>query len=388
MNVGNMLTAQEMVTLSDDELDKLLKLGDLPQLYIKETGCNQSTELNAYMKHSVRNLWVAACRVSFPVNPLISLSSLVDAPIAVPKLRILDPKLDRSIISLLPSKGIIDVAGEASSGKTQLSLQLLLDCITPAAYGGLGKGALYIFTEGDFASKRWEQLKGFRMAKLAAAAIHVPLREESLLLQKVASVDAFEVLLTRMRPLLRAHDCAFVIIDSIATLARELPSDRRQDTLYRWVSHLQQTSDDIGIPILTINQVIDFFEEPPGSIHRVDPRSSLGIAKRHSSFMASDRRVVPALGLAWSELVNARIVVTRTSQRYDGPVVLSRAPDETFVLQDLEPAAKRRKLDAIQNHSWNDATVVIRQLSIMFSPCSAQTQAEFFVDGEGLHSAS
>lgn len=409
MQNNPMLTAQQMVVLSDAELEKLLLVGGLAQLYHNPTYGMNTTDYNIFLKNAVRELWLAACKVSTPIQ-LSSLASILNSYNSIPNLRFCDKLLNEKLAPCFLSKGITEIAGEASCGKSQFCFQLMLDTITPSEHGGLGKGALYLHTEGEFPIKRWEQLKHFRLASLPKGTV---LCEDQLVIRRISSVDEMESTMEMIRPLARAKQAGVVIIDSIASVVRELPIEKKTSVLYRWACLLQETSDDVGIPIITTNQVVDFIEDSGVGSNYVHPKSSLGLGKRHSSFMATGRLVLPALGLRWSEMVTARIALTRTSQHYDGPVTLAKAPnselttfsslstqDETFStteIDDLAPAPKRRKLadpgpsqspnatPSVTPQSWADATVVIRKIQVLFSPASGDLELPFFIDAEGVH---
>jgi archaellum biogenesis ATPase FlaH len=403
MQKNAMLTAQQMVVLSDVELEKLLEVGNISYLYQNPQYGVNTLNYKVFLRSAIRELWSAACKVSSPISELSTLESAYISYSSLPRLKFGDKVLDEKIGACFPAKGIVDVVGEASAGKTQFCLHLLINCITPLEHGGIGKGALYIHTEGEFAHKRWEQLKQFRLLSMSNGN---HLLEDQLVIQRISTVEDMDALLERLRPLIRVKSCAVVIIDSIAALVRDLPTDAKQATLYRWSSHLQETSDDTGIPIITTNQVVDFIDEPSygASSSLSHPKSSYGVAKRHSSFMATGRRVLPALGLRWSEIVNSRIALTRTSQRYDGPVQLSKIPAGEALeadsrgsesIEDFMPGSKRKKLNEASHslnrstpQSWEDAAVIVRHIQVLFSPAVADLQADYFIDGAGLHGIS
>ncbi|CAM9170805.1 unnamed protein product, partial [Discosporangium mesarthrocarpum] len=69
------------------------------------------------------------------------------------------PHLDDAFGGGVPVQGITEIAGEAGAGKTQLSLQLLLQAQLPRDRGGLG-GKSYALScgEGNFPSRRLRQM--------------------------------------------------------------------------------------------------------------------------------------------------------------------------------------------------------------------------------------
>jgi RecA/RadA recombinase len=72
----------------------------------------------------------------------------------------------------LPPRGITELSGEAGAGKTQLCLQLAVQCALPRALGGWGGTALYLDAEGAFPASRLLELADgtLRRAGLGAAA--------------------------------------------------------------------------------------------------------------------------------------------------------------------------------------------------------------------------
>lgn len=64
---------------------------------------------------------------------------------------------------------VTEVCGEASAGKTQLALQLLLRCRLPVALGGLGRSACYVSTEGVAAVRRLHELAQRLASRLSAS---------------------------------------------------------------------------------------------------------------------------------------------------------------------------------------------------------------------------
>eukprot|EP01018_Ginkgo_biloba_P040189 Gb_37567 [translate_table: standard] len=68
------------------------------------------------------------------------------------------PILDNALRGGIPCGSITELVGECGSGKTQLSLQLLLCAQLPICQGGLNASSVYIHSEGYFPSRRLQQL--------------------------------------------------------------------------------------------------------------------------------------------------------------------------------------------------------------------------------------
>lgn len=66
--------------------------------------------------------------------------------------------LDTATRHGIPTRGITEISGESSSGKTQICLQLCLTVQLAEECGGLAKGAVFISTEEAFPAKRLHQI--------------------------------------------------------------------------------------------------------------------------------------------------------------------------------------------------------------------------------------
>lgn len=72
--------------------------------------------------------------------------------------------LDEVLGGGVPVAKIMEICGAPGVGKTQLSIQLVVDAQIPECFGGLGGESVYIDTEGSFVVER--------VAEVAQAAIH------------------------------------------------------------------------------------------------------------------------------------------------------------------------------------------------------------------------
>ena len=195
---------------------------------------------------------------------------------------------------------IAEIAGEAGAGKTQLCLRLLIEAVTSSD----DAHAIYISTEGAARTERLQcilreiGITGHDAQKSIMDRIYVIDRVESL-------QEFFDVIDVTVRNLLEhAGDGQhkLVAVDSIAALFRgeftEMASLRvRKDWFFSLSAMMRQLGADYGVPFVITNQVSGAME--PSS----------------STLDVNGRLVRPALGIAWSNCVNARIVLLNNESR-------------------------------------------------------------------------
>lgn len=257
--------------------------------------------------------------------PLPALA-LASDPSFTHKLKTGCPLLDQCLGGGLLPRHITEIAGEAGSGKTQLCLQLALQVQLPPEEGGLGGGAIYIGTEGNFPQRRLDQLhEAFRHKH---AHVFPPRRKgfdlrDNIYIKHVGSIDQlFHSMLKQVPPLVQQRNVRLVIVDSIAALLRyEYGSGtsqmvERSRVLFSQANQLKQIADQLQVVVVVINQVSDYVD---------DSRLVL------SDFASHKKRVVPALGLAWSNCINSRLLLSKTRSTYRGAVsssTVSNASDD------------------------------------------------------------
>ncbi|TYZ57865.1 hypothetical protein PybrP1_011850 [[Pythium] brassicae (nom. inval.)] len=211
---------------------------------------------------------------------------------------------------------ISELCGEASAGKTQLCLQLLLQCALPPALGGLGASACYVSTEGVGSVKRLHELAGVYARRFGSLASRKRKRptdssEESegdanasafldgiFVEQLYESDELLDLLQSRLPALLEEQNTKLVVIDSIAALFRQeatasvKEASRRSRLMFHMANCIRILSAQYGVVFVVSNQVTGNFAAAPAE------------ALQGSAFK-------PALGLSWSNCVNQRLMVTR-----------------------------------------------------------------------------
>ncbi|CAI5703679.1 unnamed protein product [Peronospora effusa] len=208
---------------------------------------------------------------------------------------------------------LTEICGEASAGKTQLCLQMLLQCCLPQSLGGLEGTACYICTEGVGSVKRLHDL-AHTYAQRYKTVSSVGLKRkrgdsmlmltsgdflDSIFIEQLYTVDDLMSLLqTRLPTLLAEQNTKLVVLDSVAAIFRlESTSSvkdaaERSRTMFHMANCMRILSDEYGVVFIVTNQVTGDF----------DPRSA-----------ATGNGQRPALGLSWSHCINQRLVITRNT---------------------------------------------------------------------------
>eukprot|EP01119_Soliformovum_irregulare_P014634 TRINITY_DN4010_c0_g1_i4.p1 TRINITY_DN4010_c0_g1~~TRINITY_DN4010_c0_g1_i4.p1 ORF type:complete len:326 (-),score=55.44 TRINITY_DN4010_c0_g1_i4:1208-2185(-) len=248
--------------------------------------------------------------------------------------------------------GITEIVGESGAGKTQFAMQLALQVQLPIEEGGLGGKAFYISTEGGVPTQRLLQMaEGFKKK-------HPSMSKTSLMsgvyIEKVESIDLlYHLLENRLPEFLRKEHIRVVIIDSIAALFRHeythSESAQRAKVLWKHSNQLKLLSDGLGITVVVINQVADFF-------------NNVSVA---GSTM-SGGRVIPALGLTWSNCVNTRVLLSKVK----GSVSEVHPPLE----EDDQEVTKKRKV----------TSVGLRRLHVVLASHLANGSCPYAVGVDGI----
>ncbi|XP_055623471.1 DNA repair protein XRCC3 [Toxorhynchites rutilus septentrionalis] len=190
------------------------------------------------------------------------------------------------------SRGIVEIAGEAGSGKTQLSLHLSLSSQFQHHTEGMEKGVVFISTEHPFPSRRLMQMHERFATKYDASNVKTINFTDNIFLENVNSSTLLEqCILQRLPVLLKNNPIGLIVIDSItAAYAAEQNYVDRAHSFRKVVHALYLLQEQFDLAVVCTNQVRSLIDS-----------STLG-----------DEKIIPALGLAWSSLVHTRLQLSRT----------------------------------------------------------------------------
>ncbi|CAJ0895135.1 4719_t:CDS:2 [Entrophospora sp. SA101] len=188
-----------------------------------------------------------------------------------------DQIIDKIIGGGIYNKGITEIVGESSVGKTQLCLQLCLTVQLPIEFGGFAGGAVYVSTES----------RGFPLERFN---------------QIMAQIKNKYNITKRIK--------------------------------------LKEISHKYQLPIICVNQVSDLFTKEEINSTIIDKSYSKG-------------NKIPALGLAWNNTINARIMLARPQ----------RSLTDYGVVNDNR----------------------LRTISLLISPYAPRNYGDFYIDNTGIH---
>lgn len=248
----------------------------------------------------------------------LTASSLLGTP-HCRKLSVGCEHLDACLEGGIDTTGLTEIAGEASTGKTQIALQLMLQSQLPVESGGLAGGAIYLHGDGPNANPA---MRRFRSLAADFAERHAGSADRSAELQNNVHVrqvetpeELWEVVDQILPGLVVEQPVRLLVIDSIGGLFRTPADDadatraaahgQRAQQLVRLAARLKQISHHYDIAIVVINQVTDKPLDEPR--RRAAAPWELGAC---STTDGATR--VPALGLAWGSCVNTRLMLTRS----------------------------------------------------------------------------
>jgi RecA/RadA recombinase len=188
--------------------------------------------------------------------------------------------------------GVTELAGSAGTAKTQCALWLAGSVLQQHGEAGV----VFVCTEGNFPSKRYAQL-----------CEDVPDAQSRTVIERAASMDELWTLLQQRLPILLVRCKAkLVVIDSIGALRGDYEASEtgaRSEMLWQIGQYLKWVNERYDCGVIVTNQVRALMTEnaPP----------------HLSAFRSAEEQVTPALGLVWSNVVNTRIMLSKSAHSVD-----------------------------------------------------------------------
>lgn len=306
---------------------------------------------------------------------------------------------------VLRPRYLYELSGEASAGKTQLCLQLIVRAVlsgqhseelSPSLSSNTFNRAVYLFTEGG--TVKMDRLRQIVASRLGddgmtdAVMRHVHVEYASTVDDVIAKLIILEdVLRDGCGPWRRRGvggvdgaevdgggeyaeygECnksnkppvRLLVIDSIAHVFRFREDDRyeasvtRYDTsrthaFFKIASILKRYADEYNLVVLVTNQVVDAIDDGHGG--EQDRPGCAGL-----KLETSGRVVYPALGLAWSSCVNARFCIIKET------AMCNKALGKRQVIVERDSGGKQ-----------------LRSLQVVFSPELKQVKTHFTIETQG-----
>jgi len=280
-----------------------------------------------------------------------------------------------------------DSPSSSGAGKTQLALQLSLFVQAPKENGGLAGSACYLTTSSKLPTARLLQI----------SQTHELLSPSFCSLEHVHTIsiptsDFLQLVLTTILPSFiqeqettqRKKPVKLVIIDALAELFHSMGKTttntlvERKQNIAKISASLHEIASSYNIAIVVLNEVVDNFDqEHPGS--RVPGEMTYKQQTRgFNDVDSSDGKKKAALGPAWTNQVNAKIMLSRTGRR-------KHLQDEDF------PPKRRQLLEPFDNQNQpsrtsidNQEPTLVRCLRVVFSSVSAPASLDFIVSECGI----
>jgi DNA repair protein RAD57 len=268
-------------------------------------------------------------------------------------IRTLDETIDSAMNGGVYPGHITEIAGESATGKTQFCLSLLLSVQLPMPQG-LGKGSIYVSTEGALNTRRLSQILAEHpeLNKLPLAGRPSLDNVHTI---TVSDLEAQEHIIRYQLPLaVKRHKVGLVVLDSVTanfraeygTSAPAQLADRALE-LTKLGNILRRIAIEDHVAVVVTNQVSDRFDDlrsmhrssqiatssPAGSsnlppdvddcrrrVQSLDhqQRFFTGWGGEEAESARWEQMKTPALGLAWANQISARIVLKMGNEQHVG----------------------------------------------------------------------
>lgn len=219
---------------------------------------------------------------------------------------------------------ITEIFGESGSGKTQLCMQLALNCALPVELRGLNGEVCYISTDKHLSTKRLAQMANSLATK---HNVNIPFLDK-IIVTEFNTTEELSLFIAKLPALLKeASNIRLIIIDSIAGVYRYETNYIERATDMRFtVQELERLADIYNFAIVTTNHITSL-----------------------PQLFSSDS--IASCGIAWDNLVVTKIKLQKTEK----------------ILQIEESEIKR-----------------VRTMEVIYSPKLACGKAKFTIDSTGV----
>lgn len=172
--------------------------------------------------------------------------------------------LDELLGGGVETQSITEIYGPYGSGKTQFCHQMAVTVQLDEERGGLGRGALYIDTEGTFRPER--------VLQIAERFGLDPERTlKNIIYARAFTSDHQMIVTERAEPLIKEKDIGLIIVDSLIShfrgeyIGRETLAERQQK-LNKYLHRLLRLALGYNLAVIVTNQVVAdpsaFFGDP------------------------------------------------------------------------------------------------------------------------------
>ncbi|CAG8560490.1 10747_t:CDS:10 [Diversispora eburnea] len=297
-------------------MEKLQSILLRPEIANALKYCTNKKEVSELINSTVQEI-IKTRTISYPPKTVLRLLNEDEKFLSTG-----DKQIDRILGGGILSKGITEIVGESSVGKTQLSLQLCLTVQLPKEMGGLNGGVVYISTEKSFHLKRYYQMIPlFQQQYSCMKEVDLAKNVHCVTVSNLETQR--NVLFHQLPILLSSNNIRLIIIDSITANFRGgfetkefMNLRRRSSEIYQIGIKLKEISDKFNVPIVCVNQVLDNFTSMNTDENyfneEVKEHYEYNHYQKQLLIMGGDgTKKIPALGLTWSNTINVRIVLSR-----------------------------------------------------------------------------
>jgi len=233
-------------------------------------------------------------------------------------------------------------------------------CVTstvPLECGGLGGGAIYIDTEASFNAERIVEIAQQKFPTIYNSEEELVRCAESIIVYPAANSEELFQILDSLEEVIIEKDVKFVVIDSIAAIARREFDTKalwhRQALLGKQAALLKLLAENYDIPVLVTNQVTTTRNAPTG------------FSFNSPSAKLTGSNTIAALGTAWAHCVNTRLILQHFRDKSNMVTVAKSPVSAVFSFPYIITDAGLQRTDepAMQssNNYWGDSSIETKQ---------------------------